>query len=461
MRFSISEEVKSSGLPDIRLERRFETIVGKLVAQPEASIPQAMGSWGQSKAAYRFFASDFVTAEGIRAGCAKSCIERAKRHSTVLIIQDTTSLDFTGHLKTKGLGYLETPKRMGLFVHTALAATTEGVPLGILAQDTWARDLEEYGKKHDRRKRPFEEKESVKWVKMLEASTTLLRNIKETITVADSEADIYELFVAEKPANAHLLIRSTHNRRVEGQARLLWDTVMQGPVKGQVSVEVGARDGKPGRTAECSVRFQTVTVYPPRNPSPGPRHRHKVTLQAVLVWEEAPPEGVEPLCWLLVTTLQVENFADALRCVGYYRQRWLVERYHFVLKSGCRIERLQLETAERIERALAVYSLVALRLLWLTHEARDTPDAPASCVLQEHEWQALYCKIHRTSTPPPEPPKLREAVRWIAQLGGFLGRKSDGEPGVMVIWRGLRRLEDIADTWLLLRPPEHAGATSP
>lgn len=419
-----------------------------------------MGSWGQTQAAYRFFSSEFVTPEGIRSGYRQSCVERAKGYSAVLIIQDTTDLDFTHHPKTEGLGYLGNDNQMGLVVHTALAATVEGVPLGILAQDTWTRDAEGYGKKHDRRKRSFEAKESVKWVKALQASAVLLPEIEETITVADSEADIYELFVAERPGNAELLIRATHNRSVDGQARLLWNTVTQGPVQGQTSVEVRGKDGQAARTAVCGVRFQTVTVHPPHNPSPGPRHCHKVTMQAVLVREAAPPKGAKALCWLLLTTLRVENVADALRCAEYYRLRWLVERYHFVLKSGCRVERLQLEKAERIERAVAVYSLIALRLLWLTHEARQAPDTPCSRVLQEHEWQALYCTTNRTSTPPAEPPSLREAVRWIAQLGGFMGRKSDGEPGVMVIWRGMRRLEDIADTWLLLRPPEHTHPTS-
>jgi hypothetical protein len=148
----------------------------------------------------------------------------------------------------------------------------------------------------------------------------------------------------------------------------------------------------------------------------------------------------------------VDDLADAQRCLRWYSYRWLIERYHFVLKSGCRLEQLQLEEAERIQRALATYCIVAWRLLWLTYEARRNPDTPCDQVLEACEWQALYCRIHRTSQPPGTPPTLWQAVRWIAQLGGFLGRKSDGEPGVKTIWLGLRRLNDLAAMWQLLHP---------
>lgn len=444
-------------LPDVRLEERLVLMVERLAAQPEASIPQAMGSWADTKAAYRFLDSDKVSPESIRAGYVGSCIQRVASQATALILQDTTTLDFTHHPATKGLGYLDHPTRRGLVVHTGLACTKEGVPLGILAQDIWVRDPEDLGKSEDRRKRRFSDKESAKWAKSLEASAFVVPECVETVTVADSEADVFDLFATKRPANAQLLIRATHNRRVEGEVRYLWEAVEASPVRGEKVVELAATQERQARTARCSVRFQTVTVRPPRHPSPGSRQLQPVTLQAVLVREETPPGGAEPLCWLILTTLVVESLADALRCAQWYSLRWLVERYHLVLKSGCRVERLQLETAERIERAVAVYSLVAWRLLWLTYEARKSPEGSCECALETYEWEALYCTIHKTKTPPPEPPTLRQAVRWIAQLGGFMGRKGDGEPGVIVLWRGLRRLQDIADTWLLLCHAEDMG----
>lgn len=173
-------------------------------------------------------------------------------------------------------------------------------------------------------------------------------------------------------------------------------------------------------------------------------------LQVVLAQEENPPSSVRPISWLLLTTLEIHRFEDAARCVEWYTYRWLIERYHYVLKSGCGIEQLQLETASRLHMALATYSIVAWRLLWLTYEARANPDLPCDTVLAVCEWQALCATISKNPTPPAQPPSLRAAVRMIAALGGFLGRQGDGEPGVKTIWRGLRRLHDIAATWKLV-----------
>ena len=199
------------------------------------------------------------------------------------------------------------------------------------------------------------------------------------------------------------------------------------------------------------MRYETLALQPPA------LRRAKealspIPVQVVLAQEENPPPSAQPVSWLLFTTLAVTNRQEALQCVRWYSYRWLVERYHYVLKSGCGLEELQLEEAQRVHRALATYSIVAWRLLWLTYHARQSPDIPCDRVLELHEWQSLYCTIHKTPVPPARPPSLCQAVRWIAQLGGFLGRKSDGEPGVKTIWRGLRRLADIADTWLLLHP---------
>ncbi|GAX42403.1 transposase [Tolypothrix sp. NIES-4075] len=176
--------------------------------------------------------------------------------------------------------------------------------------------------------------------------------------------------------------------------------------------------------------------------------------------EENPPLLITAISWLLLTTLDVNGVDDVVRCVSWYSYRWLIERYHYTLKSGCSIEKLQLETARRIEMALATYSIVAWRLLWLTYEARINPEQPCDTVLETYEWQSLCATISQTSNPPPEPPSLRDAVLFIAYLGGFLGRKGDGEPGVKTIWRGLRRLHDIAATWKLLHSNFHHSACS-
>jgi Transposase DNA-binding/Transposase Tn5 dimerisation domain len=449
----VADELKGVKLPDIRLKERLILMVERLSDRPEASLPQAMGFSADTKGAYRFLDSERVKPEDIREGCIKSSLKRIAKEKVILILQDTTMIDFSSQPGKTGLGYLATSYGRGLMMHTALACTTEGVPVGPLHQEFWTRAPENYGKSKQRRKRPFEEKESAKWVRTLQASVTPLPRSVRSITIADREADIFELFASERPKKADLLIRACRDRRVKSESGHLWETVMAGTVKGEIRIEVRG-NSKEERTAQCDVRFDKVEISPVNDSSRGTNeHKDAISLWAVLVLEKDAPKAIKPLEWLLLTTLRVSSLEEALKYVKWYSLRWLVERYHLVLKSGCRIERLQLETAERLKRAIAVYSVVAWRILWLTYEARKSPEASCEVALEKYEWGALYSKIHKTKSLPSQPPGLRQAVRWIAQLGGFLGRKSDGEPGVMVIWRGMRRLADIADMWQLLQTP--------
>ena len=186
-----------------------------------------------------------------------------------------------------------------------------------------------------------------------------------------------------------------------------------------------------------------------KRPKRADTERQTLTLQVVDVFEPDPPAGEEAVPWLVLTSLATQTVEQAQQIVTWYTYRWLIERFHYVLKSGCKLEESQLREEKRLERLLAVYSLVAWKLLWLTYLARQTPDVPCTVSLQPSEWQALYAFIHRTQRLPTSPPTLHQAVRWIAQLGGFLGRKGDGEPGVKVLWRGWTRFQDIIDTWTI------------
>ncbi len=366
-------------------------------------------------------------------------------------MQDTTELDYADHPHTTGLGPLENVWQNGFKIHSTLAVSPEGVPLGLLYQQRWVRDAPKPKISRSRRKRATRDKESQRWLTAWQASQDQLPPDVGVITVADSEADIFDLFAAPRRPGAELLIRGPHNRRVDSTAKYLWETVREQPVRGTYALTVRRHDGQPTRTAELTVRTATVTVQPPRHPVQRSQLR-SVTLNVILVEELTPGSGVAPIVWLLLTTLPIETWAAVQQCITWYSYRWLIERYHFVYKSGCHLEDLQLETADRLQRALATYSLVAWRLLWLTYEARRVPDASCELVLERAEWQALYAKLHATTDVPPTAPTLHEAVRWIAQLGGFLARKADGEPGVKTIWLGLRRLNDLADMWQLHHP---------
>jgi hypothetical protein len=442
-----AQELATAHFGDARLAKRLVHIVADKLANPTASIPQASGSWAATKATYRFLDSKHVPADSIRTAHADATRSRIHHHDTVLVLQDTTELLYTSHPHTTGLGELDHAGSKGLKVHSALAATLDGIPLGLVYQSVWARKAAPKVRKA--RKRPQAERESQRWLTTLTEAPQAIKAPTRLIVVADREADIYPLFIEPREERTDLLVRATYNRGLVGD-RKLEDVVKSVAWQGSRTVSIPGNGTRAARTATVQIGWTTVQLLPPQD-YPRPASAPRPTLQLVVVEENEPPAGVKPLRWLLWTTLPVTNWDEAMLVVDAYRRRWLIERYHYVLKSGCGIEQLQLETAERLERALAVCCIVAWRLLWLTYQARETPDVACSDVFARHEWEALVCTVQGTPVPPAEPPTLREAVRMIAQLGGFLARKGDGEPGVKTLWRGLTRLEDIAATWLLLR----------
>ncbi len=216
---------------------------------------------------------------------------------------------------------------------------------------------------------------------------------------------------------------------------------------GTLQVLVGRRGEQPARLATLSSRFRQVTLAAPTRQA----HQPPLTVWAIQARELRPPKGAAPILWRLLTTLSVTCVEEACEKVAGYAQRWQIEVIHKVLKSGCKIEQRQLETTWRLERALAVDQGVAWRLLALGKAAREQPDEAVSTWLSQAEWQALWCHVHRRTTSPTTPPSVRQAVPWIAQLGGFMARKGDGEPGPMTLWRGLHRLNDLTAMWRLFQ----------
>jgi hypothetical protein len=431
------EELQYAELGDLRRKKRLIRIVTDLAAQPNVSVPQACGNLAATQAAYEFWQSPYIKAEAIASCHQRSTLERVKQNRVVIAIQDTTELNFTHHTGMRGMGYLDNAKARGLKVHSVFCSTENGVPLGVLHQQIWCRKLANLGKKQQRHKTPIKDKESQRWLTALDVTQILIPQETVVVTVADREADIYDLLVLPRRPNSELLIRATHNRSVKRNAEAqqverLYEVMRQIPACGQLTLELRRHPEREARTATLTLRTTTLELQPPQN-HPEAESLAPVCVQVILAQEQKPPTGVEPVSWLLLTTLPVTCFEDVVQCLRWYSYRWLIERYHYVLKSGCRLEQLQLETGDRIQRALATYTIVAWRLLWITYLARYHPQTPADTVLATHEWQALYCTIHKTRQPPLSPPSLNTCVRWIAQLGGFLGRKNDGEPGVKTI----------------------------
>jgi hypothetical protein len=460
------EEWGDIGLGDERLDVRLIDTATKLAAQPTAPINQACEDWADTKASYRMFQNEKVTAGKILSPHQGRTQARMEGHRLVLAVQDTTYLNFTSHPKTTGLGPIGTreQQQQGLVMHTTLAMTPAGLPVGLLSQEIWVRAEEDEGlTEAERKRRPIEEKESYKWLKALEETVALTPSGVQVVTVCDREGDVYELFVQAQALETGLLVRAAQDRTlVDDEMGKLWDSVVAASVAGHLKVDVPAKDNEPARQAIVAVHFCSVTLNPPWRPQrpdqdPLPctcrtGQVPAVTLDAVLVQEVDPPAGVTPLEWLLLTNVAVNSFDDALQRVRWYRCRWHIEVYHKVLKSGCKVEDCRLGTADRLIRYLTLSSIIAWRLYWLTHMNRHHADAPCIVVLTDHEWRALYAAIHHTAVPPPHMPTVGQVVRWIAQMGGFLARKSDGEPGPTVIWRGWHRLNDLAAMWLLCHP---------
>ncbi len=443
------QELQHAQLGDARRKKRLIKIVEDLAGQPGESVPTASGNRAATTAVYDFWNSPYIKPEDIRHAHTQMTTERIRQHGVVLAIQDTTDLDFSHHPATRGLGFLDNSALMGLKVHSTLVVSTLGVPLGLIDQQVWTRALENKGIAKQRRTRETKDKESQRWLDGYQKTEKVIPHSIEVVTITDREGDIFDLLAIKRSENSHLLIRATHNRKVNHETKYLHSAITQTQSCGVLCVEINRNPEQQSRTATLTLRTGRFSIQPPLHH----KQRSKlqpVSLQIILAQEENPPSGITPISWLLLTTLEVNGFNDVVRCVRWYGYRWLIERYHYTLKSGCGIEKLQLETAKRIEMALATYSIVAWRLLWLCYEARINPEQPCDTVLETYEWQSLCATISHTPNPPLQPPSLRDAVRMIACLGSFLSRKSDGEPGVKTIWKGLRRLHDIAATWKLL-----------
>lgn len=444
-------EFGEAALGDVRRTARLVQLASILGAQPSASLPDATDDPAHLKAAYRFFDNDYVRAEAMLESHVQSTFRRMQAVPLVLAVQDTTYLDWTDHPATTGLGPLAAPSHQGLLAHTTLALTPERVPLGLLAQQVWARE-QELRRNQDHKHRPISDKESQKWLTSLEALSAARTVCPNThfISVGDREADVYDLFLVDRPAGVDLLVRAAQDRKVEQEETYLWAALASTPVAATLTIYLGKRGQQPPRQASLTVRWKQVTLRPPTS-------RTKEKLPSITVWavwacEASPPAGVEAVEWLLLTSVPLTSTDDALACLEWYAARWGIEVWHKVLKSGCRIEDKQLESAERLKRCLTLYSVIAWRIVYATMLARAVPDVCCSVLLDAEEWQGLYCRIHRVSLAPAKPPTLRQAVRWIAQLGGFLGRKGDGEPGVSVLWKGFQHLLDVTAMYRIMRP---------
>jgi hypothetical protein len=434
---------------DQRLKDRLLILAADFFAQPGELIPQSSnGSAAKTKAAYRFFKNSNVDMQTLLRPHIESTIERVREHPVILAVQDTTTLTYTAH-PPEGVGPINTSQNtaVGLVLHDTMAFTPEGTPLGLLNVQCWARDPSQAGKKHRRHQLPIEEKESIKWLLSYRGVATAQKLCSDTmlISVGDREADLYELFqeAIQDPCGPKLLIRAerTRNRKVEQED--LWERMIAEPVAGWLEVAVPRRALRPARTARLQIRFAQVVLRPPaRNKFPA------LSIWAVYAREVGHgAEVTEPIDWMLLSTVKTESFEDACQRLSWYGRRWGIEVYHRTMKSGCRIEDRRLDNAHSLEACLAIDLVVAWRVYWLTMVGREKPDTPCDQILGEEEWHVL--SAWATGKIADKAPSVQQAMRWIGNLGGWLPRGKQDNPGTTCMWRGLARLPSLVQGYLL------------
>jgi len=436
----ITREFKETDLGDRRLNWRLQQIVSDLSQNPQSTIPQASGTWARTKGAYRFFDHAGVSPEVILAGHQAAALERAAAQPIVLLVQDTTSLNYACQSADSGLGSLgnRADQALGLWLHTTLAVDESGTALGLMQAQMWTRDPAKTGIAARRKKRALVEKESQRWLTSFEESIRVAGLLPQSrvINVADREADIYELFAqAAQHPRVGVLVRARHNRRLKEEQTGLWDFITNQPVAGQVTITVPRKPGVASHPATLELRFGAVEI----------RKKNSALKLWIVEARQSGVSAAKAICWRLLTNQPVNDLAGAVEKVQWYRQRWRIEEFHRVLKTGSQAEARQLETVARLKNVLAVDMIIAWRVLELTRLSRQSPDLPATELLTEDEVKVL-CAIcpafaGRRAL------QLREAVRAIAQWGGFLARKSDGEPGPMTLWLGLLRLNDYVNAF--------------
>jgi len=452
------EEFGTVRLYDKRLKERLYRIAQDFYGQPQAGIPEACGCKARTMGAYRLFHNPKVTMDVVLNAHKEATLERIKQQRIVLAPQDTTTLTYTTHPMTQGLGPVNTvdDEAIGLLLHDTMAFTEEGTPLGILDAQCWARDPQDRGKRYRRHDLPIEQKESMKWLRSFRKVAELQKLCPHTllVSIGDRESDLYELFVeaVKDPGGPGLLVRAEKSRNRKVEEQFLWDFMLQQDVAGSLKIHVPRRGSRKARDAWVDLRYAQVEVKAPRRSG----SVLPVRVWAVYVLEQVSDETMDcSIEWMLLTTVEVKTFEDARKRVEWYSGRWGIEVYHRTLKSGCRIKDRQLGTVDRLETCLGIDMVVAWRIYHLTMLGRETPELPCTVFFKDIEWKALCCYVKKTPKVPQKPPSLREAMFMVGAIGGHLGRKSDGFPGTQTLWRGLQRLETATEMYAILTHQEY------
>jgi transposase-like protein len=453
---TLSQELAACPFEDVRVGRRFKKLVRQLARNIGQPIPLACQDWANTKAAYRFLSNRRVNESAILGGHFQATRERAiAAGGPILVLHDTTEFTFSrdsvepiGILKTSFTGWAKDgrPRQhtvCGILMHSSLAVTVEGLPLGLTAIKFWTRSkfkgTNALKRSVNPTRVPIEQKESIRWLENLKQSTDLVGDASRCIHIGDRESDIYELFCAAEESGTKFLLRTCVDRLAEDGQRTISAVMKAAKVKAIHRVEI--RDAK-GAVSEATVevKYQRLRVHPPIGKQ---KNYPALTLTVIHAQEQTTPNGREKIDWKLITNLPVRSRKDALEKLSWYAMRWKIETLHKILKSGCNAEASKLRTAERIVNLIAVFCILSWRIFWMTMMNRLAPAVSPLAALTSTETHLLDLLIKDNANSRRVKPKLNCYLTKIARLGGYLARAKDPPPGNTVMWRGISRLTDI------------------
>ena len=447
---------------DCRLVKRLAIMLEDWAAQPQASIPEGSRSKAAVKASYRLLSNQRLKAADIGQSHREATWGRMASHEVVLAVADTTSFNHTTHTCTEGVGPIgqSNSSAQGFFLHSVLAFSELGQALGVLHAHTWARERDGPSRRQrqaQKNRKALDQRESHRWISAYEAIAAQRQaasgKLPRVVFVADRESDLYELFVSnlQHDEQCAVLVRALHARRLHETGEVVWDHLEAQEELARVEIVVPAQGTRKERTATLALRSAPVKLGVPRDKAQFFGASTPLDLWAIDAVETSAPEGCEALHWKLLSSIPCADAAQVQRQLRWYARRWGIEVFHRTLKSGCQSEARRLSSLEKLRRALSLDMIVAWRLMALRDASRQQPQEPATQWLEAEECAVLSAWATRQfKTKTQSPPSIAEAVRWIARLGGYLDRKNDPPPGLEVLWRGLRHLHDMSETWKLV-----------
>ncbi len=438
----LSEEIEHVQFGDKRIDTRCRMMLADMFDDPDRSFPQIADNWGVLKACYRFMNNPKVSREKLLSSHVQQTVKRCNTSHSVLVVQDTTTLSYNHHPKTEGLGHIGTSGTglgYGMLVHNTCAVAADShEPLGMLCQEVAIRN-KVYPKEESYKDRLGRQRESSKWMNSVKKTKELFPNHQHIIHVADREADIYFLMRDILNVNHNFVIRQTRDRKTD--AGLMATSIANTKNVGIMQVVLARNGSRKARIADVSLRSGPAVIYPTTAIN---QVGEPLSVNIVVAKETDPPAGTAPLGWVLLTNEPVGTQSECIQVVTHYQGRWAIEEFHKALKTGCRIEDRQLTTREGLENILGMSSIIAMLLLHLKYQARVNENLEAVTVtpIQRKILTKKYPKLL-------EPVSNQQALRHIAMLGGFLGRKHDGNPGWITLMTGYEKLLTLEQGYIL------------